>query len=78
MIPFHEAPAASTAEISARLKEIRAEFDAATEVQATVRNSRTSEFGRAREAKLALLRDERWWLNQEIKRRRSAPLPLAA
>ncbi|MFH1557448.1 MAG: hypothetical protein ABII76_21780 [Pseudomonadota bacterium] len=78
MIPFREAPATSTAEINARLEEIRAEIVATAGAQATVQNSRTSEFGRAREAKLALLRDERWWLNQEIKRRRSAPLPLAA
>jgi hypothetical protein len=80
MMTRDQAEKATSTEIKARLREIKAQIASLSEVQASAKNSATSEHGRMRADSITILGWERGWLNRELKTRTTSrdALPVAA
>ncbi len=80
MMTRDQAAKATTTEIKARLREIKAQIASLSEVQVSSKNSFKSEHGRMRADSIVLMKAERWWLNKEIASRTTSrdALPVAA
>ncbi|MFG1413434.1 hypothetical protein V5G24_20190 [Xanthobacter sp. VTT E-85241] len=80
MMTRDQAAKATTTEIKARLREIKAQIASLTKVQESSANSYKSEHGRMRADSITIMGWERGWLNKELATRTTSrdALPVAA